>query len=58
MGCVANYPQVIVSKTDLKNVPDRRNLAQNGIVNPGKIPCPASYDPECYFWDNPAQHNS
>ena len=30
MGSVANYPQVMVIKTDLKNVPRKENLAQGG----------------------------
>ena len=56
MGSVANYPQVMVIKTDLKNVPRKENLAQGGMVNPWIHPTPAVYDPECYFWDNPDQH--
>ena len=34
MGTVANYPQVIVIKSDLKNVPRKENLALGGMVNP------------------------
>ena len=30
MGSVANYPQVIVVKTDLRNVPRKENLALGG----------------------------
>jgi peptide/nickel transport system substrate-binding protein len=56
MGSVANYPQVMVIKTDLKNVPRKENLAQGGMVNPWIHPTPAVYDPECYFWDNPDDH--
>ena len=56
MGSVANYPQVMVIKTDLKNVPRKENLAQGGMVNPWIHPTPAVYDPECYFWDNPDAH--
>ncbi|SDE43180.1 ABC transporter substrate-binding protein [Auraticoccus monumenti] len=58
IGSVANYPQVIVVKTDLKNVPRTENLAQGGMVNPWIHPTPAVYDPECYFWDNPDQHTT
>jgi peptide/nickel transport system substrate-binding protein len=58
MGSVANYPQVMIIKTDLKNVPRKENLAQGGMVNPWIHPTPAVYDPECYFWDNPDQHNT
>lgn len=57
MGCVADYPNVTVVKRDLRNVPERGNLTLNGVNGPGKYPCPASYDPECFFWDNPGLHN-
>jgi peptide/nickel transport system substrate-binding protein len=53
MGCVANAPQVIVVKKDLRNVPRRENLAQGGLVNPWGHPTPAVYDPECYYWETP-----
>jgi peptide/nickel transport system substrate-binding protein len=56
MGSVANYPQVTVLKTDLKNVPRKENLALGGMVNPWIHPTPAVYDPETWFWDNPDQH--
>jgi peptide/nickel transport system substrate-binding protein len=54
MGCVANYPQVIVAKTDLRNVPRKENLALGGLVNPWGHPTPAVYDPECFYWENPS----
>ncbi|QDP98430.1 ABC transporter substrate-binding protein [Microlunatus elymi] len=50
MGCVANYPQVIVAKKDLGNIPRKENLATGGLVNPWGHPTPAVYDPECYYW--------
>jgi peptide/nickel transport system substrate-binding protein len=56
MGCVANYPQVIVVKKGLRNVPRKENLTLGGLVNPWGHPTPAVYDPETYFWDNPDQH--
>jgi peptide/nickel transport system substrate-binding protein len=56
IGCVTNYPQVVVAKNDLGNVPRKENLAHGGLVNAWATPCPASYDPECYFWQNPEQH--
>ena len=56
MGSVANYPQVIVIKTDLRNVPRKEDLAQGGVAEPWIHPTPAVYDPEAYFWDNPDQH--
>jgi peptide/nickel transport system substrate-binding protein len=55
-GTVANPPQVIVKRTDLKNVPAKENLALGGFVNPWIHPTPAVYDIETYFWDNPDQH--
>ncbi len=55
-GTVANTPQVIVKKTDLKNVPSKDNLALGGFVNPWIHPTPAVYDTEAYYWDNPDQH--
>lgn len=57
MGCVANYPQVMVIKTGLRNVPRNENLALGGWVNPWIHPVPAVYDPECYYWDVPEEHS-
>jgi peptide/nickel transport system substrate-binding protein len=56
MGTVANYPQPIIVSKDLRNVPEKENLAQGGLVNDWELPCPAVYDPEVYYWDNPAEH--
>lgn len=56
MGTVANYPQVMVAKTDLRNVPRRENLMLGGYVNPWIHPTPAVYDPECWYWEDPSQH--
>jgi peptide/nickel transport system substrate-binding protein len=58
MGVVANFPQVVITKTDLKNVPAKENLALGGYVNTWAVPCPAMYDPECYYWENPSTHNT
>ncbi len=58
MGCVADWPQVIVAKTALRNVPTRENLAAGGITNPWQVPCPAIYDPETFYWDSPDQHSA
>jgi peptide/nickel transport system substrate-binding protein len=57
MGCVANYPQVMIAKKDLRNVPRKENLALGGFVNPWIHPTPAVYDPETYYWENPDQHS-
>ncbi|SDS52029.1 peptide/nickel transport system substrate-binding protein [Microlunatus soli] len=57
MGCVANYPQVMIIKNGLQNVPRHENLALGGFVNPWIHPTPAVYDPECYFWDKPDEHS-
>jgi peptide/nickel transport system substrate-binding protein len=53
---VANYPQVMIVKKDLRNVPKRENLAQGGAVNPWIHPTPAVYDPETWYWEDPTQH--
>ncbi len=57
-GTVANYPQVLVAKTDLRNIPRKENLTQGGFVNPWIHPTPAVYDPEVFFWDNPSAHTT
>ncbi|HVX47111.1 MAG TPA: ABC transporter substrate-binding protein [Mycobacteriales bacterium] len=56
IGPTANYPQVITHHKDLMNVPNTKNLAQHGFVNPWVVPSPAVYDPECWFWSNPGDH--
>jgi peptide/nickel transport system substrate-binding protein len=55
-GTVANYPQIVIARNDLMNVPRSDDLAQHGFVNPWVHPTPAVYDPEAYFWKNPDQH--
>jgi peptide/nickel transport system substrate-binding protein len=56
MGSVANTPRVVVKKKDLKNIPDKPNLALGGFANPWIHPTPAVYDPETYFWEDPTKH--
>ena len=56
MGCVANYPRVLIIKRDLKNVPRHDNLALGGFTNPWIHPTPAVYDPECFYWETPEDH--
>ena len=53
MGSVANYPQVIVVKTDLKNVPAQGESRSGRHGEPVDPPHPGGLRPECYFWDNP-----
>ncbi len=55
-GTVANYPELVLVRQGLKNVPTRDQLAQHGFVDPWVVPSPAVYDPEAYYWDNPEQH--
>ncbi|HEY8664313.1 MAG TPA: ABC transporter substrate-binding protein, partial [Propionibacteriaceae bacterium] len=55
-GTVSNYPQIVVKKTDMQNVPTKDNLALGGFVNPWIHPTPAVYDTETYYWNNPDQH--
>ena len=58
LGVVSNYPQLVLAHQDLKNVPRREDLAQNGWVNPWIHPTPAVYDPEAYYWENPEAHST
>jgi peptide/nickel transport system substrate-binding protein len=55
-GTVANYPVVVVVRNGLRNVPTRENLALGGNVNPWEHPTPACYDPESFYWSEPAKH--
>ena len=57
MGCMANYPTVVLGQDDLRNVPRRQNLTLGGWTNPWHHPTPAVYDPEAFFWENPSQHD-
>ncbi|HVX43228.1 MAG TPA: ABC transporter substrate-binding protein [Mycobacteriales bacterium] len=56
MGTLAGYPVPIVVNNDLRNVPSADQLAQHGNANPWHIPCPAVYDPEVFYWENPDKH--
>ncbi len=58
MGTVANFLQPVIVKNGLRNVPSRENLAQGGLTNDWELPCPAVYDPEAYYWDDPSQHTT
>jgi peptide/nickel transport system substrate-binding protein len=55
-GSVANPPRIVLVKKGLMNVPKRDDLALGGFVNPWIHPTPAVYDPETWYWDNPAAH--
>jgi peptide/nickel transport system substrate-binding protein len=55
-GVAANTPRIVLVKKGLNNVPKRDDLALGGLVNPWIHPTPAVYDPETYYWDNPAAH--
>ena len=57
-GTVANIPEIVVKKTELKNVPMKENLALGGFADPWIHPTPAVYDPATYYWDNPEQHSA
>ena len=61
IGSVNNYPQLVVKKQTLMNVPSHdelRKFAQGGWTNPWIMPSPAVYDPEAYFWSDPENHQS
>jgi len=58
-GTITNQPRIILTHTELKNVPTRDDLAKEGLggfVNPWIIPAPATYDPETWFWDDATKH--
>lgn len=55
-GCVANQPTVVLVKKGLTNVPRRDDLALGGFVGPWIHPTPAVYEPETWYWTNPAAH--
>ena len=58
-GVISNPPRVILVKKGLMNVPTHDDLLKEGLggfVNPWIIPSPATYDPEAWFWDDPAAH--
>ena len=55
-GTVSNYPQPIIVKNGLHNVPTKEQLYLGGFVNPTTHPVPAVYDPEAFFWDDPSEH--
>ncbi|MDP9379945.1 MAG: ABC transporter substrate-binding protein [Chloroflexota bacterium] len=60
MGTVSNYPQIVLVREGLMNVPTHEDLVkhgQGGMVNTWAHPTPAVYDPESYFWDDPAAHS-
>jgi peptide/nickel transport system substrate-binding protein len=55
-GSVANAPTIVLVRRGLLNTPRRDDLALNGFVGPWIHPTPAVYDPETWYWDNPAAH--
>ncbi|MDQ3931123.1 MAG: ABC transporter substrate-binding protein [Chloroflexota bacterium] len=57
MGVVANYPQIVLRRQGLQNVPRREDLALGGMVNTWAHPTPAVYDPEAYFWESPEKQS-
>ncbi len=57
-GTVTNYPQVIMAKKDLKNVPRQNQTYTGGFTNPWTIVPNGKYSPYAWFWENPSQHTS
>jgi len=57
IGCTANYPQLEIHNKDLQNVATHDDLAEHGFYNPWIHPTPAAYDPEIYYWNDPAKHS-
>ncbi len=56
MGAVANFPRMELVKRGLRNVPTRAQTALGGLVNDWHHPTPAAYDPEAWYWEDPAAH--
>lgn len=59
-GTITNQPRIILVKKGLMNVPTKDDLLVEGLggfVNPWIIPSPAVYDPETWYWDDPAAHS-
>jgi peptide/nickel transport system substrate-binding protein len=60
VGTINNPPRIILVKKGLMNVPTREDLLKEGLggfVNPWIIPSPSVYDPETWYWDDPAAHS-
>jgi peptide/nickel transport system substrate-binding protein len=60
VGTINNPPRIILVKKGLMNVPTREDLLKEGLggfVNPWIIPSPSTYDPETWYWDDPAAHS-
>jgi len=55
-GSVANPPRLVLVKKGLTNVPRRDDLALGGFMNPWIHPTPAVYEPETWYWTDPAAH--
>ena len=55
-GTVSNTPYIVLVRKGLNNVPKRDDLTLGGFVGPWIHPTPAVYDPESWYWDNPAAH--
>jgi peptide/nickel transport system substrate-binding protein len=58
-GTINNPPRIILVRKGLLNVPTLEDLQKEGLggfVNPWIIPSPATYDPETWYWDDPAAH--
>lgn len=56
-GSVANFERVFIVKNGLMNVPKKEDLALGGFTDPWIHPTPAVYDPETWYWDDPAAHS-
>ncbi len=56
-GSVANFDRVFITKKGLMNVPRKEDLALGGFTDPWIHPTPAVYDPEAWYWDDPAKHS-
>ncbi|MDP9350792.1 MAG: ABC transporter substrate-binding protein [Chloroflexota bacterium] len=57
MGVCANTPYLVLVRDGLMNVPTKEELPLGGFAAPWIHPTPAVYDPEAYYWQDPAAHS-
>lgn len=54
LGTVADFPRIIITGNNLRNVPTRDQLRLGGFVNPWIVPYPAITNPETYYLSSSA----
>lgn len=51
IGTIADYPRAVVVNKKMRNVPDGKDLALGGFVNPWIMVYPAITNPAQYWFD-------